>query len=370
MFLVDGHEERRTPLRAEADELPRATCSCSAHGCAATASCRSASPSRRRCTATSAAGRCTGCCACKHITQDDAHIFCTEEQIQDEIAGMVDYVALPLRPVRARAAAPSSRRGPDKRLGTDEEWDLAEGALEAALKRHGLEYVIGEGEGAFYGPKIDLHMTDSLGRSWQMGTIQLDSQMPTRFGLTYVGADNAEHHPVVDPPRAARLARALHRDPRSSTTAARSRSGSRRCRCGSSRSARTTARRPRRSRRSSRPTYRVEVDDSRRDRRQADPQRRAREDPLRDRLRRQGVGRVARGPRARRRAAHARALLTFSASLLRYGLTKQERTASSPPGPRASRRFNRVVTTRNGPLRAAVFRLRTRRSKHDLVRAT
>jgi len=86
---------------------------------------------------------------------------------------------------------------PEKRLGTDEQWDRAEGALEEALKRHELDYVISPGEGTFYGPKIDLHMTDSLGRSWQMGTIQLDYQMPVQFGLTYTGADNAEHAPVV-----------------------------------------------------------------------------------------------------------------------------------------------------------------------------
>src|SRR5204862_4834284 len=86
---------------------------------------------------------------------------------------------------------------PDKRLGTDEQWDRAEGALEEALKRNEMEYVISPGEGTFYGPKIDLHMTDSLGRSWQMGTIQLDYQMPVRFGLTYMGADHHEHTPVV-----------------------------------------------------------------------------------------------------------------------------------------------------------------------------
>src|SRR4029078_2564072 len=86
---------------------------------------------------------------------------------------------------------------PEKRLGTDEQWDRAEDALEAALKRHGLAYVISPGEGTFYGPKIDLHMTDVLGRSWQMGTIQVYYQMPVQFGLTYMGADNREHSPVV-----------------------------------------------------------------------------------------------------------------------------------------------------------------------------
>ena len=86
---------------------------------------------------------------------------------------------------------------PENKLGTDEEWDFTEGALRAALDRRGIDYTVNEGDGAFYGPKIDLHMTDVLGRSWQMGTIQLDSQMPARFGLTYVGEDNAEHTPYV-----------------------------------------------------------------------------------------------------------------------------------------------------------------------------
>jgi threonyl-tRNA synthetase len=86
---------------------------------------------------------------------------------------------------------------PDNRLGTDEEWDFTEAALQAALDRRQLAYDLNPGDGAFYGPKIDLHMTDSLGRSWQMGTIQLDSQMPARFGLGYVGPDNREHVPYV-----------------------------------------------------------------------------------------------------------------------------------------------------------------------------
>jgi len=86
---------------------------------------------------------------------------------------------------------------PDDRFGTDEQWDRAEAALEQALTRHEMEYVISPGEGVFYGPKIDLHMRDVLGRSWQMGTIQYDMQMPARFGLTYMGPDNAEHMPIV-----------------------------------------------------------------------------------------------------------------------------------------------------------------------------
>ena len=132
----------------------------------------------------------------KHITQDDAHVFVTEEQIQDEIHGMVEYVRYLYDLFGLTPKAELSTR-PEKRLGTDEQWDRAEGALEEALKRHGMEYAISPGEGTFYGPKIDLHMTDSLGRSWQMGTIQLDYQMPERFGLMYSGADNADHRPIV-----------------------------------------------------------------------------------------------------------------------------------------------------------------------------
>jgi threonyl-tRNA synthetase len=132
----------------------------------------------------------------KHITQDDAHVFMSEEQIQEEIHGMVEYARYLYDLFGLEARAELSTR-PEHRLGTDEQWDHAEAALEEALKRHGMNYVISPGEGVFYGPKIDLHMTDSLGRSWQMGTIQLDYQMPVQFGLTYFGADNAEHAPVV-----------------------------------------------------------------------------------------------------------------------------------------------------------------------------
>jgi threonyl-tRNA synthetase len=132
----------------------------------------------------------------KHITQDDAHVFVTEEQIQDEIHGMVEYARFLYDLFGLTPRAELSTR-PEQRLGTDEQWDRAEAALETALQRHELEYVVSPGEGTFYGPKIDLHMTDSIGRSWQMGTIQLDYQMPIRFGLAYFGADNAEHYPVV-----------------------------------------------------------------------------------------------------------------------------------------------------------------------------
>jgi threonyl-tRNA synthetase len=130
------------------------------------------------------------------ITQDDAHIFCTAEQIQEEIAEVVAYGRYLYELFGLRASAELSTR-PDNKLGTDEEWDMTEAALEEALKLNEIPYEIAPGEGAFYGPKIDLHMEDALGRRWQMGTIQLDSQMPARFGLTYVGADNTEHELYV-----------------------------------------------------------------------------------------------------------------------------------------------------------------------------
>jgi threonyl-tRNA synthetase len=128
----------------------------------------------------------------RHVTQDDAHIFCTEEQIQDEIAGCVAYARYLYGLFEMQASAELATR-PDNKIGTDEQWDRNEAAIEKALELNEIPYTLAPGEGAFYGPKIDLFMDDALGRKWQMGTIQLDSQMPSRFGLTYVGADNAEH---------------------------------------------------------------------------------------------------------------------------------------------------------------------------------
>jgi len=132
----------------------------------------------------------------RHITQDDAHIFCTEEQIEDEVIGCLDFGFFLYEIFGFEPRLELSTR-PEKRIGTDEMWDAAESALEGALRRKGLAYELNEGDGAFYGPKIDLHMTDSIGRSWQLGTVQLDYSMPERFGLEYTGADNAEHRPVM-----------------------------------------------------------------------------------------------------------------------------------------------------------------------------
>jgi threonyl-tRNA synthetase len=138
------------------------------------------------------AGALHGLTRVRHVTQDDAHIFCTAEQIDEELDACVDYLRYLYGLFGLEARAEFSTR-PDDKLGSDEEWDFSEAALERALERNEIPYEIGAGEGSFYGPKIDLHVTDVLGRSWQLGTIQLDRQMPSRFGLTYVGADNTEH---------------------------------------------------------------------------------------------------------------------------------------------------------------------------------
>ena len=247
------------------------------------------------------AGALHGLLRVRMFSQDDAHIFCTPEQIEDEVLACLDFGYAIYDRLGLEILVELSTR-PENKLGTDEEWDTAEAALSAALARRGLAYTVNEGDGAFYGPKIDLHMLDSLGRSWQIGTVQLDYQMPQRFGLRYQGADNAEHTPVM-------IHRALigsferfigiliehfagafpfwlapvqlrvipvgesHREP-----------------------ARELARKlgavSRRGRR------------VRRDGGQEDPQRRDREDPVRGRLRRQGIGRVARGARARWHAVH------------------------------------------------------------------
>jgi threonyl-tRNA synthetase len=138
------------------------------------------------------AGALHGLTRVRHVTQDDAHIFCTQEQIPAELDGCIDYVQNLYGRFGLAPRAEFSTR-PDDKLGEDAEWDFSEGGLQAALERHGIDYFVGAGEGSFYGPKIDLHVADALGRPWQLGTIQLDRQMPQRFGLTYMGPDNAEH---------------------------------------------------------------------------------------------------------------------------------------------------------------------------------
>jgi threonyl-tRNA synthetase len=132
----------------------------------------------------------------RHITQDDAHIFCTEEQVQEEVVQCLRFGFHLYELFGFEPRLELSTR-PEQRIGDEQMWDRAEGALEGALRAEGLAYELNPGDGAFYGPKIDLHMTDSIGRSWQLGTVQLDYSMPERFELTYTGADNAEHRPVM-----------------------------------------------------------------------------------------------------------------------------------------------------------------------------
>jgi threonyl-tRNA synthetase len=132
----------------------------------------------------------------RNFAQDDAHIFCTEEQIQQEVAGCLEFAFATYAIFDLDVRLELSTR-PEQRIGSEELWDRSEAALFNALDSHGLSYDLNEGDGAFYGPKIDMHMTDSLGRSWQLGTVQLDYNFPARFNLVYTGADNAEHRPVM-----------------------------------------------------------------------------------------------------------------------------------------------------------------------------
>jgi threonyl-tRNA synthetase len=131
------------------------------------------------------------------FTQDDAHVFCTEDQITDEVASICEaidelYARFGFDDVHVEL---STR--PEKSMGTEEQWAKAEAALAAALESQGREYELNPGDGAFYGPKIDFHITDALGRSWQCGTCQLDFQMPERFELYYTGTDDGAHRPVM-----------------------------------------------------------------------------------------------------------------------------------------------------------------------------
>lgn len=130
------------------------------------------------------------------FTQDDAHVFCTEEQLESEIFNLMDLVDQFYAPFGLKYHMELSTR-PEKRIGSDAIWDKAETALEAALKKRKAEYKVNKGDGAFYGPKIDYHVEDSLGRTWQLGTIQLDFAMPERFRLEYTGKDNAAHQPIM-----------------------------------------------------------------------------------------------------------------------------------------------------------------------------
>ncbi|HHU92813.1 MAG TPA: threonine--tRNA ligase [Halanaerobiaceae bacterium] len=132
----------------------------------------------------------------RNFTQDDAHIFCLPSQIVDELTGVIKLVDTIYSAFNFNYKVELSTR-PENAMGSEEMWDMATAALKEAIEKNELAYEINEGDGAFYGPKIDFHLEDSLGRTWQCGTIQLDFQMPERFDLSYIGEDGKEHRPVM-----------------------------------------------------------------------------------------------------------------------------------------------------------------------------
>lgn len=133
----------------------------------------------------------------RSFMQDDAHIYCMPDQIEDEVIGVIDLTSAIYKGFGFESWELELSTRPEKAIGTDEMWHVAETALKAALDRKSLDYKINPGDGAFYGPKIDFHVTDSMGRRWQCATIQLDFAMPERFGLEYMAADNKRHRPVM-----------------------------------------------------------------------------------------------------------------------------------------------------------------------------
>ncbi len=188
-------EERQ--LRAQADELPRRLPRLRLAAATPTGSCRCGSPSSASSPATSARECCTACSGSApspRTTRTSTARSIRSPTRSTRSAPRIDelYERFGFDEVRVEL---STR--PEKSIGTDEQWQRAEHGLREALARQGREYDVSPGEGTFYGPKIDFHITDALGRSWQCGTCQLDFQMPERFELTYTGADNAEHRPVM-----------------------------------------------------------------------------------------------------------------------------------------------------------------------------
>jgi threonyl-tRNA synthetase len=132
----------------------------------------------------------------RSFVQDDAHVFCTAEQVEGEIIRILEMIRKVYKAFDFEFNVELSTR-PEKRIGSDEVWDRAEKALEIALTKAGLSFKLNPGDGAFYGPKIDFHLKDSIGRTHQCGTVQLDFSMPLRFELQYTGSDNRTHHPVM-----------------------------------------------------------------------------------------------------------------------------------------------------------------------------
>jgi threonyl-tRNA synthetase len=131
------------------------------------------------------------------FTQDDAHIFCRPDQIVDEVSGVLDMTFDLLRKFEFTEFEVMLSTRPDKAVGSEEEWELATGSLRQTLEQQGIDYQVDEGGGVFYGPKIDVHIRDSIGRLWQCGTVQFDFNLPSRFELTYIGDDGNEHQPYM-----------------------------------------------------------------------------------------------------------------------------------------------------------------------------
>jgi threonyl-tRNA synthetase len=141
-------------------------------------------------------GALAGLTRVRQFAQDDCHVYLREDQIASEVKFLMDFILGHYEAFGLKASIKFATR-PPQRIGDDAMWDRAEAGLKSALEATGMPYSVNEGDGAFYGPKIDFDVTDSLGRAWQLGTIQLDYEVPKRFDLTYVGEDNAEHRPVV-----------------------------------------------------------------------------------------------------------------------------------------------------------------------------
>jgi threonyl-tRNA synthetase len=131
------------------------------------------------------------------FTQDDAHLYCTPEQVKDEIKGIMYLCQYIYRDIFGFKYTMELSTRPENSMGSEEQWNIAETALKEALEETNMQYRVNPGDGAFYGPKIDFHLEDCIGRTWQCGTIQLDFQMPEKFDLTFVGADGKEHRPVM-----------------------------------------------------------------------------------------------------------------------------------------------------------------------------
>lgn len=144
-----------------------------------------------------ASGALMGLMRVREFTQDDAHIFCTPEQMEEECITTMKLIFDIYKDFGFDKIKIYLSTRPEKRIGSDEIWDISEKSLASALEKHGYEYEINEGEGAFYGPKLEFILRDAIGREWQCGTIQVDMNLPQRFDISYIGEDGEKHQPVM-----------------------------------------------------------------------------------------------------------------------------------------------------------------------------